>query len=128
MFWLFYKWAILHWEYFKKRNLKHWGPRFLFENVTGIFLKQYSSNKFLNPLYYRFSKKKNLVLFTYCFIWFFINLMISFSYRLIGLFDMREPVYLPRDLDFIRQITIKDFGHFEDHVIFMDCESCTLFR
>lgn len=33
---------------------------------------------------------------------------------MIGFFDVREPVYLARDVDFIHQITTKDFDHFED--------------
>lgn len=40
---------------------------------------------------------------------------------------MREPVYFARDVEFIRQITIKDFDHFEDHIGFIDSESDTLF-
>lgn len=40
---------------------------------------------------------------------------------------MREPVYLPRDPDFIRQILIKDFDHFEDHTALIESESDTLF-
>ncbi|XP_031628377.1 cytochrome P450 9e2-like [Contarinia nasturtii] len=47
--------------------------------------------------------------------------------KLIGFFDMREPVYFARDLEFIRQIAIKDFDNFEDHVGFIDSESDTLF-
>lgn len=39
---------------------------------------------------------------------------------------MWKPVYLARDLDFIRQITIKDFDHFEDHTSFIEGTSDTL--
>lgn len=46
---------------------------------------------------------------------------------MIGFFDIREPVYLARDLEVIRQITIKDFDSFEDHIGFIDSESDTLF-
>lgn len=40
---------------------------------------------------------------------------------------MREPVYLARDLDFIRQITVKDVDHFEDDNGFYESMSDTLF-
>lgn len=40
---------------------------------------------------------------------------------------MREPVYLARDVDFIRQITIDDFEHFEDDIGFYESISDTLF-
>lgn len=36
-------------------------------------------------------------------------------------------MYMARDLDLIRQITIKDCDHFEDHIGFIDSESDTLF-
>lgn len=48
-------------------------------------------------------------------------------HRVIGFFDQREPVYLARDMEFLRQITIKDFEHFEDHVGFIESDSDTLF-
>lgn len=40
---------------------------------------------------------------------------------------MRIPTYLVRDADLLRQITIKDFDYFEDHLAFIDSESDTLF-
>lgn len=49
-----------------------------------------------------------------------------FDSRVIGFFDMRKPVYLVRDLDFMRQITIKDFDNFEDHASFIEGTSDTL--
>lgn len=50
-----------------------------------------------------------------------------FEFRLIGFFDQREPVYFARDSEFLRQITIKDFDNFEDHVGFIDSDSDALF-
>lgn len=44
------------------------------------------------------------------------------------MFDMREPVYLPRDPDFIRQISIRDFDFFEDHTAFVESGSDTFFN
>lgn len=38
-----------------------------------------------------------------------------------------KPVFFARDLDFIKQITIKDFDYFEDHVGFIDSSADKLF-
>lgn len=40
---------------------------------------------------------------------------------------MREPVYMARDLELIRRLTIKDFDNFEDRLVFVDNKSDTLF-
>lgn len=50
-----------------------------------------------------------------------------FFCRLIGFFDVREPVYLARDVEFIRQITVNDVEHFEDDIGFYESISDTLF-
>ncbi|XP_055301572.1 probable cytochrome P450 9f2 [Sitodiplosis mosellana] len=39
---------------------------------------------------------------------------------------MREPVYFVRDVDFLRQIAIKYFDHFEDRSLFVEAKSDTL--
>lgn len=38
-----------------------------------------------------------------------------FTHRIFGLLDFRQPVYMVRDPELLRQIAIKDFDHFEDH-------------
>lgn len=43
------------------------------------------------------------------------------------MFDMREPVYFVRDLNLIKQITVTDFGYFEDKATFIDSSSDSLF-
>lgn len=40
---------------------------------------------------------------------------------------MRQPLYLVRDLELLRQIAIKDFDNFEDHTAFIESSSDTLF-
>ncbi|KAJ6647419.1 putative cytochrome P450 9f2, partial [Pseudolycoriella hygida] len=104
LFYAFYKWATTNREYFSKRKLKHLEPRFLIGNTVGLFLKRYTPDEFFDYLYHRFPNEK-----------------------LIGLFDMCDPIYFTRDIDFIRQITIKDFDCFEDHDTFIDGDSDTLF-
>lgn len=46
---------------------------------------------------------------------------------MVGFFDVREPVYFVRDIDILRQMTIKDFDNFEDHVAFIESDSDALF-
>lgn len=46
---------------------------------------------------------------------------------MVGFFDVREPVYFVRDIGLLKQITIKDFDNFEDHVAFIQSDSDTLF-
>ncbi|XP_052862555.1 probable cytochrome P450 9f2 [Anopheles cruzii] len=36
--------------------------------------------------------------------------------RVFGMFHMRQPMYLVRDPEIIKQITVKDFDHFVDHM------------
>ncbi|XP_058064822.1 probable cytochrome P450 9f2 [Anopheles bellator] len=36
--------------------------------------------------------------------------------RVFGMFHLRQPVYLVRDPEMIKQITVKDFDHFVDHM------------
>ncbi|XP_055297251.1 probable cytochrome P450 9f2 [Sitodiplosis mosellana] len=104
LFYIFYKWATINREYFVKRKLKHVEPNFLIGNLLGLFLKRHRPAEFMDSLYYRYPNEK-----------------------LIGLFDMRVPIYLVRDVDLIQKITKKDFDNFEDHVAFIDSESDTLF-
>lgn len=43
------------------------------------------------------------------------------------MFDSRKPVYMARDVEFIKQVTIKDFDYFEDHQAFIDSSADSLF-
>lgn len=58
LFYVLYKWATKNREYFAKRNLKHLKPRFLIGNTTGLFLKRYTPENFIDQLYYSFPKEK----------------------------------------------------------------------
>lgn len=55
------------------------------------------------------------------------NFPIFVANRIIGLFNFREPIYIIRDPDVIRQLTIKDFDYFEDRHSFIDSDSDKLF-
>lgn len=43
------------------------------------------------------------------------------------MFDMRAPTYFIRDTEIIKQIAVKDFDYFEDHMAFIDDKSDSLF-
>uniref|UniRef100_A0A2M3Z6X2 Putative cytochrome n=1 Tax=Anopheles braziliensis TaxID=58242 RepID=A0A2M3Z6X2_9DIPT len=46
----------------------------------------------------------------------FRNLYDAFpSAKIYGMFNIRQPVYVVRDPELIKQITVKDFDHFADH-------------
>lgn len=45
---------------------------------------------------------------------------------MVGLFSGRQPIYLVKDVDILRQITIKDFDNFEDHDALVDSRNDTL--
>lgn len=48
------------------------------------------------------------------------NLTINLNCSIYGIFDFRTPQYIIRDTETYKQITIKDFEHFEDHYAFVD--------
>lgn len=55
-----------------------------------------------------------------------IDLLI-FLFRIFGFFDFHRPVFFIRDPEILRQLSIKDFDHFEDHRTFLNKASDTLF-
>lgn len=56
-----------------------------------------------------------------------VKIIFFYHFRMVGFFDVREPVYFVRDIDILRQMTIKDFDNFEDHVAFIESDSDALF-
>lgn len=49
------------------------------------------------------------------------------NHRFFGLFEFHNPVYVIRDLDLIRQISIKDFDNFQNHRTKINEDSDSLF-
>ncbi|XP_055301643.1 probable cytochrome P450 9f2 [Sitodiplosis mosellana] len=99
----FYKWATANQNYFMRRNMKHLKPTFLIGNTLKFNAKRTNPVKWLNSVYYKYPNEK-----------------------VIGFFDMRKPVYFVRDVDFLRQIAIKYFDHFEDRTSLVSPKSDTL--
>lgn len=48
--------------------------------------------------------------------------IVQISFRCVGLYLFLQPTLMIRDLDLIKQITVKDFDHFTDHRIFTEEE------
>ncbi|XP_031624496.1 probable cytochrome P450 9f2 [Contarinia nasturtii] len=93
----FYKWATINNDFFERRNIKCMKPRFIVGNTGGLFTNKYTVTEFAQKLYNAFPNES-----------------------IYGLFDFRVPHYVVRDPEAIKQITIKDFDHFEDHRAFTD--------
>ncbi|XP_063695738.1 cytochrome P450 9e2-like [Culicoides brevitarsis] len=46
---------------------------------------------------------------------------------IVGLFDMKQPIFMIRDPEIVKQITVKDFDHFGDHRSVLDEKKEPLF-
>ncbi|XP_037038783.1 probable cytochrome P450 9f2 [Bradysia coprophila] len=93
----FYKWATINNDYFEKRNMKFSKPTFLFGSMRDFFYSRGTLADFANKIYREFPNEA-------------VN----------GLFGFRQPQFLLRDPDVIKQIAVKDFDHFEDRFKFID--------
>lgn len=45
------------------------------------------------------------------------------DFRVSGMFEFKNPVFIIRDPEVIKKVTIKDFDHFQDHRFWMDEKS-----
>jgi cytochrome P450 family 9 len=95
--WLLYKIAFLNEDYFKKRGVLYAKPKPFFGNLTKFFFNKKNFHSILTHHYKQFK-----------------------SARFFGVFNLRQPVYIIRDPDLVKQITIKDFDHFTDHADFIN--------
>lgn len=48
-------------------------------------------------------------------------------YRVSGIFDFSSPVYIIRDPQMIKQLTVKEFDHFLDHKFMLDGDPDSMF-
>lgn len=101
---VFYKRATLGNDYFAKRNLVFLQPTFPFGNSAKFFLSQCSSIEWAQMLYNSFPHK-----------------------QMYGLFDILTPFVVVRDPQLLKQLTVKEFDHFEDHRPFIDISNDELF-
>lgn len=62
-----------------------------------------------------------------CLNYFFLNMLIKQSFRIVGIFDLKNPSYMIRSPELVRQIAIKDFDHFTNRrKFFLDSETSLL--
>ncbi|XP_055306358.1 uncharacterized protein LOC129570685 [Sitodiplosis mosellana] len=90
---LFYKWATVNNDFFKRRNIKHVRAKFLLGNIEG----KVTATEFATKVYQAFPDE-------------------PFN----GFFDFREPMFIIRDPEIIKQIAIKNSDHFENHRALFD--------
>lgn len=100
----FYKWVTQNNDYFEKRGIKSPKPVFLLGNTSAMLTSSMNAAEFATQLYNAFPHE-----------------------RISGFFDTMTPVYLIRDVELVKRLTVKDFDHFEDHRMFMPEDSDNLF-
>ncbi|NP_001352704.1 probable cytochrome P450 9f2 [Lucilia cuprina] len=93
---LFYRWATTNNGYFKKRNLPFDKPIFLLGSGKDII---FGKKSVLQTLCEFYNKEDDIV---------------------YGVFDGRQPVYLVRDPQLVKNVMIKDFDHFVNRRNFID--------
>lgn len=83
-------------DYFSKRNVPHLKPN-LIGNFGPVFFKKISLPDFISHMY------KELE-----------------GHKVAGIFQFTIPLYLIRDPELIKHVTVKDFEHFTDLMVFTD--------
>lgn len=94
---LIYKWGISTFDYFEKKGVKFNKPHFLVGSRLEMVLGQGSIVDFVMKLYNEFKSEK-----------------------ISGYFEFRHPTFIVRDVELIKQLTIKDFEFFPDHRTVID--------
>ncbi|XP_035788120.1 probable cytochrome P450 9f2 [Anopheles albimanus] len=80
--------------YFADKPIPSLKPDFPFGNMNALMLKKVTIFEHFRNLYNAFPTAK-----------------------IYGMFNVRQPVYVVRDPELIKQITVKDFDHFADHMV-----------
>jgi cytochrome P450 family 9 len=83
-------------DYFSRRNVPYIKPTFLFGNIGPVFMRKISMLDHANKLYNELD-----------------------GHKVAGMFQFLQPVYLVRDPELIKHVTVKDFDHFVDLPIFI---------
>jgi cytochrome P450 family 9 len=78
-------------DYFSRRNVPHIKPTFLFGNIGPVFMRKISMLDHVNKLYSELD-----------------------GHKVAGMFQFLQPMYMVRDPELIKHITVKDFDHFVD--------------
>ncbi|PSN50995.1 hypothetical protein C0J52_08595 [Blattella germanica] len=91
-----YRYVTKNDDYFKKRNVPYLKPTFYIGNVLPVLTKKRSTTEHIIWLYNQFE-----------------------GHKIAGTFQFMLPMYLVRDPDLVKHITVKDFEHFADLPIFI---------
>uniref|UniRef100_A0A182NYZ5 Cytochrome P450 n=1 Tax=Anopheles dirus TaxID=7168 RepID=A0A182NYZ5_9DIPT len=94
---LLYRWSVATYDYFEKRNIPYVQPVPLFGQVWSFFSQGKHAVDVASEGYAMFPNT-----------------------RISGVFTMRNPAYLVHDPVLYKQMAIKDFDHFTDHVTELD--------
>nr|XP_014086784.1 probable cytochrome P450 9f2 [Bactrocera oleae] len=91
LLYIFYRWATANFDFFEKRGIPYDKPFPMFGSLTQITLRRSSIFHTIKDLY---NKQKSSV---------------------YGIFFQTTPIFLIRDPEILRKITVKDFDHFVNH-------------
>ncbi|XP_062551079.1 cytochrome P450 9e2-like [Armigeres subalbatus] len=89
---LIYKWITRNNTYFHNKPIPSMVAKPLFGSTGPLVLKKFSLNSFTEYIYRKYPDAK-----------------------VFGLFDALTPIFVVRDPELIKKITVKDFDHFVDH-------------
>ncbi|XP_066153403.1 probable cytochrome P450 6a23 [Euwallacea fornicatus] len=87
---LYFKW---HYSYWKRRGVAQLNPEFFYGDLRGVFTKTADIGNSFKDIYLKFKDRH-----------------LAFG----GVFWGFQPVFVPVDLDLIKQIMVKDFNCFQD--------------
>ncbi|KAG4078872.1 hypothetical protein HA402_007422 [Bradysia odoriphaga] len=100
----FYRWATENDDFFEKNGVPYLKPNFVFGNTWMFFFNKIPLTEFVEYLYNAHPTAK-----------------------LSGFFNFMTPIYLIRDPEILKHISIKEFDSFEDHKFIIDSEVDSLF-
>ncbi|XP_055619245.1 probable cytochrome P450 9f2 [Toxorhynchites rutilus septentrionalis] len=89
---LLYHYVAKQYEYFLTKPVPCIKPTFGFGSTAPLMFRNVDVGAFISKLYYAFP-----------------------DFKITGFYDLMKPVYLVRDLEVIKKITVKDFDYFTDH-------------
>ncbi|EDO64391.1 AGAP009363-PA, partial [Anopheles gambiae str. PEST] len=96
---LLYRWSIATYDYFEKRNIPYVKPVPFFGQVWSFFTQEKHAVDVASEGYHMFPNT-----------------------RISGVFTLRTPAYLVHDPALFKEMAIKDFDHFTDHVTQLSLE------
>lgn len=92
---------------FKNRGVEFEAPKIFFGNMLDIFLGRESEATMIENLYEKFSREKyedNRIEFP--------RVQLIPSFRLFGVFVLHRAVFVVKDVELVKQITVEKFDNF----------------